>query len=243
MQPIRVAILTPGDSARDMRLLRDAISRISDMAMPSRSAGVSSTGGADRTLHMLQEIWPTSVPTWSSKKRATLGAALVLTAPVIPTLVEEQGLDTEEWLRGRETAGWRTMDATGGIRRMYEDLLRLRRNAENTRGLRGQEVKVHHVNDWDKVIAFHRWERGGPGDDVIVVVNAANRSYASYNIGFPREGFWRVRFNSDWEGYSPDFGNHFSYDTTAAPGPRDGFAFNGNIGLGPYSVVILSQDE
>ena len=46
-----------------------------------------------------------------------------------------------------------------------------------------------------------------------------------------------------WNGYSADFGNHFSYDTHARFGSKDGMLYNGNIGIGPYSVIILSQDN
>ena len=35
--------------------------------------------------------------------------------------------------------------------------------------------------------------------------------------------------------------NGDSFDTTANPGGRDGLNFNGNVGVGAYSVVILSQ--
>jgi 1,4-alpha-glucan branching enzyme len=127
---------------------------------------------------------------------------------------------------------------------MYRDLIHLRRNwYNNTRGLRGQHVNVHHVNHNDKVIAFHRWDNGGSGDDVVVVVNMSSRGFDSYHIGFPRAGLWKVRFNSDWNGYSADFGNHASYDTSAQVGGRDGMAYNGNVGIGPYTAVILSQDS
>ena len=110
---------------------------------------------------------------------------------------------------------------------VYQDLIRLRRNSDGrSRGLAGHHVNVFHANDRDKVIAFHRWDRGGPGDDVVVVLNLANRAYDSYTIGFPRGGAWRVRFNSDWSGYSPDFGNRLGYDTVADPGllRRPGFS-------------------
>jgi 1,4-alpha-glucan branching enzyme len=127
---------------------------------------------------------------------------------------------------------------------MYRDLIRLRRNWFNqTRGLRGQHLNVHHVNKTDKLIAYHRWENGGPGDDVLVVANFANRSYDRYALGFPQAGQWRVRFNSDWQGYSPDFGNQPGYDTVAGPGPKDAMHFQANVGLGPYAVLILSQDN
>ena len=32
-----------------------------------------------------------------------------------------------------------------------------------------------------------------------------------------------------------------SFDTVANPGGKDGLNFNANVGVGPYSVVILSQ--
>jgi len=122
-------------------------------------------------------------------------------------------------------------------------LIRLRRNwFNNTRGLRGQFMNVHHVNNSDKVLAFHRWENGGAGDDVLVVANFANHGYDNYALGFPRGGQWRVRFNSDWEGYSADFGNQSAYDTFAGQGAMDNMPFQANVGLGPYSVLILSQD-
>jgi 1,4-alpha-glucan branching enzyme len=74
-----------------------------------------------------------------------------------------------------------------------------------------------------------------------VALNFANRAYDSYSIGLPRGGQWRVRFNSDWRGYGDDFGDHLGYDTVAHDGPRDGLSFGGNIGIGPYSALILTQ--
>ncbi|MBW4673973.1 MAG: alpha amylase C-terminal domain-containing protein [Desmonostoc geniculatum HA4340-LM1] len=82
------------------------------------------------------------------------------------------------------------------------------------------------------------------GDDVVVIVNMGDRSYDSYSLGFPRGGTWKVRFNSDWCGYSPDFGNHPGYDTFAEgsnPNNSDGMPFRANVGIGAYSVLILSQ--
>ena len=92
-------------------------------------------------------------------------------------------------------------------------------------------------------MAFHRWENGGTGDAVVVVANFANRSYGSYTVGFPRAGRWRVRFNSDWQGYGADFGNQSGYDTVAGDAPADGLPVRANVGLGAYAVLILSQDN
>ena len=61
-------------------------------------------------------------------------------------------------------------------------------------------------------------------------------------IGVPREGRWRVRFNSDWDGYDPEFATIPILDADARPAPWDGMDHR-SVGLGPYSAVILSQDE
>ena len=138
---------------------------------------------------------------------------------------------------------WSKAVTYSGILQLYRDLIHLRRDMfNNTRGLQGQNINVHHVNNEAKVIGFHRWDQGGNGDDVIIVINFRNQGYPSYNIGFPRSGQWKVRLNSDWNGYSADFQNWFSYDTAANDTPSDGMPCSGNIGLGPYSAIILSQD-
>ena len=50
-----------------------------------------------------------------------------------------------------------------------------------------------------------------------------------------------MRFNSDWGGYSSDFGNTQSVDTHAWADPRDGMGHSAAVKVGPWSVVILSQ--
>ena len=95
----------------------------------------------------------------------------------------------------------------------------------------------------DKVIAYHRWDQGGAGDDVVVVANFSGRAFSAYDIGFPRGGTWRVRFNGDSTAYDDGFLDTPSDDTDAQGGGRDGLGFHGTIGVGPYSVVILSQDD
>jgi 1,4-alpha-glucan branching enzyme len=147
------------------------------------------------------------------------------------------------WFHDQDPIDWSRVDRFRGILQLYRDLIGLRRNVNgSTGGLCGQHVHVYHANDADKVLAYHRWDRGGPEDDVIVVVNLANRSYPSYTIGFPRPGLWQVRLNSDWRGYDQSFGDHPSYHTAASGGARDGLPHSGDVGIGPYTVIVLSQD-
>ena len=150
----------------------------------------------------------------------------------------------DEYFRDTDFLDWNKAKLYGGILLLYRDLIRLRRNWYNTTaGLRGQHINVHHINDADKVIGYHRWDQGGAGDDVIVVANFADRSYDNYRLGFPRGGMWRVRFNSDWNGYSSDFGSHLGYDTMATDPGTDGMWYSANVGIGPYSFLILSQER
>jgi 1,4-alpha-glucan branching enzyme len=245
--PLRQEIARPTDDARSMQAVRSALeARYNDDAFQrviyvESHDEVSEKDSSKKRLP--EQIWPGNATGWFSRKCAVLGAALVLTAPGIPMLF--QGQEWLEWERFDSTLPlhWERQAANAGIGLLFRDLIRLRRNwYDQTRGLRGQYTHVHHVNDTDKLVAFHRWQDGGPRDDVVVIANFADRSYDSYTIGFPRAGLWKVRFNSDWSGYASDFGSQPGYDTTAAPAARDEMPCQGNIGIGPYSVLILSQD-
>jgi 1,4-alpha-glucan branching enzyme len=97
------------------------------------------------------------------------------------------------------------------------------------------------LDNANKTLAYHRWENGGAGDDVVVVANFSNSAVQNLNIGFPREGQWHVRFNSGANIYDAGFMNGDSFDTTANAGGKDGLNFNANVSIGPYSVVIFSQ--
>jgi 1,4-alpha-glucan branching enzyme len=244
VHPVREAIVAPEDQARDTYAVRDAIlHRYGSDTFRRVIYTESHDEVANGQARVPEEIWHGNADSWPSKKRSTLGAALVFTAPGIPMIFQGQEFLEDEWFHDQDPIDWHKRETHAGILRLYGDLIRLRRNwHDNTRGLRGQHTHVYHVNDQDKILAFHRWERGGPRDDVVVVVNMANRVYSDYRIGFPRGGLWRVRFNSDWSGYDPGFGNHFSYNTLASWGTKDGLPYHGTVGIGPYSAIILSQD-
>jgi len=181
-----------------------------------------------------------------AKKRSTMAAAIMLTSPGIPMIFQGQEmLETRAF--GFNTATdmdfSRVEDANfKGIVQMYRDLIALRRNLKGkTGGLTGQNLNVFHLDNGNKTLAYHRWENGGAGDDVVVVANFSNVPLQNLNIGFPRQGPWHVLFNSGANLYDPGFINGDSFDTTANSGGKDGLNFNANMTIGPYSVVILSQ--
>jgi 1,4-alpha-glucan branching enzyme len=130
-----------------------------------------------------------------------------------------------------------------GILGLYRDLIALRRNLSGvTRGLCGQNLHLYHFDDGAKLIALHRWDKQGPKDSVVVVVNMTAQSHDGYVIGFPRAGVWKARFNSDSHKYGPDFTDHPAPDVEAHNGETDGLPCYGKISIGPYTVLIFSQE-
>ncbi len=241
---VRPVLIHPEDEARDVGQIRDALYGGYNGDPLQRVIYTESHDEvANGQARLPEEISPGDAGNWFAKKRSILGAGLVFTAPGIPLIFQAQEILEDRWFQDEDPIDWSKKKRYAGVFQLYRDLIRLRRNREgNTAGLCGSHVNVYHVNHQDKLIAYHRWDQGGSGDDVVVVMNLANRGYESYHLGFPRWGRWRVRLNSDWQGYDPEFGNHPSYDPQAEPGDEHGLPCHGEVGIGPYSLLILSQD-
>jgi 1,4-alpha-glucan branching enzyme len=239
------ALTAANDSDRNMLDIQYAIGHLYNGWDTQRVIYTEShdeVGASSGKSRVPEQIWPGNAGTYYPKKRSTLGAGLVFTSPGVPMLfMGQEFLEDGSW-QDSDPLDW-TKDTTyAGIKLLYTNLIGLRRNLSgHTKGLLAKNVNVFHVNNTGKVVAFHRWWNGGPGDDVIVVANFSNQEFTSYNIGMPRGGRWRVRFNSDWNGYDAGFNSWNSYDTNAVSGVKDGLAYNANVGIGRYSMIILSQ--
>jgi len=243
VHPIRQAVVTIQDEQRSLDAIRDAILyRYNDDAFDRVIYSESHDEVANGHARVPQEINPNDPKGWYSKKRSTLAAAMVFTSPGIPMLFQGQEFLEGGWFRDTVPVDWDQCAEFHGIVRLYRDLIRLRSNHEGfTRGLCGQFTQLYHLNNERKVIAFHRWDKGGASDDVVIVANFSHEAQNDYVIGFPAEGAWKLRFNSDWEGYSDDFGNHPSRDIVANEGANDGLPCYASVSIGAYSVVIFSQ--
>ncbi len=243
VHPIRAAIIDSSDASRNMFSVRDAIAaRYNGDAFERVIYTESHDEVANGRSRVPEEIWPGNASSWYSKKRSTLGAAITLTSPGIPMLFQGQEILEDEWFRDTDPVDWAKLTTFGGIRSLYKDLIALRRNFDGaTRGLMGQNLNVHHLNNGSKVIGYHRWDQGGAGDDVVVLANFSNTTFPSYRIGVPNAGFWNLRFNSDWDGYDQAFGNHPSTGVSADPIPYDGMAYSIDLTIAPYTALILSQ--
>ena len=245
VNPVRQSIIARDDGLRDAGAVAKAIGFQYDEDVFRRVIFTESHDEvANGRARVPEEIWPGKVDSWFSKKRSTLGAALVLTSPGVPMLFQGQELLEDRWFMDKDPVDWTRAKDEGGILKMYRDLIALRRNLPGTtRGLCGQNFHIYHVNQDVKLIAFHRWDVRGPKDSVVVVVNMTNENRDGYVIGFPRSGLWKTRLNSDSYNYGPNFYNHPAPDVEAHEEGADGLPCSGDISIGPYTVVIFSQDE
>lgn len=248
VHPVRENVVKIGDEERSMVEIARAVQfRYNEDSIQRVIYSESHDEDANGKARIPHEIDPGDTAGYFARKRSTLAAGLVLTTPGIPMLFEGQEFLEDGWFRDDKALDWAKLETFQGINRLYHDLIHLRRNLYgNTKGLLGPFVRVHHLNDQDKVIAFHRWAEGGAKDDVIVVASFTHRSFDdNYRVGLPRAGDWIIRFNSDWKGYSSDFHDVGNPDgkVVAEKEPRDGCEFSGGFSLPAYGLLILSQEE
>ena len=235
---IRSALSAVNDSDRNIHAIADQLGKRFNgdafkRVVYSDSHDSAANNGAKR---LNEEISPGQPASVYARHRSLLAAGLTLTIPGIPML-----LQGEEFLQGGSFNDWQALqwdnaEQFKGIVEAHKHLIALRKNQHgNTAGLLGQSVNILHVDDEAKVLAYHRWDQGGPKDDVVIIFNFTNKKLSDYRVTFPRTGTWQVRFNSSWKGYSQDF-----KEVNVSEVQVD--SHTGSLTLPPYSVLILSQD-
>lgn len=244
VHPIREALIAMDDAERHMGTVAHAIRHHYNGDPFQRVIYTEShdevANGRARIPH---EIAPGDPGHWAAQKRSTLGAALVFTTPGVPMLFQGQEFLQGEWFKDDVPLDWDQSKAFRGVVRLYRDLIRLRLDRDGlTTGLTGRGVQVQRIDESAKLVAFHRWEAGGPGDDVVVVANFSHEAREVYRIGFPKPGLWKLRLNSDWAGYSEDFADFPSHDVEAVEQDCDGMKWSAEISVGGYTALIFSQD-
>jgi len=193
----------------------------------------SAANGASRINEEADPGHPQSAKALS---KLLIASGILMSAPGIPMMLQGQ-----EFAQGQNFSDWHGLDwdlaeKYSGVVTANKHLINLRKNVHgNSAGLRGQDINISHVDDDNKVLAYHRWDKGGPADDIMVVVNFANNHHKEYVLGFPLNGDWHVRFNSTWHGYSPQFKEVNVPDIKVNSG-------QGTLVLPPRSLLILSQD-
>lgn len=243
VRPIREAVIASQDQNRSVSQICDAILyRYNDDAFQRVIYSESHDDVANGQARVPQEVNPDDPTGWFAQKRSTMAAVMVFTSPGIPMLFQGQEFLEGDWFRDTVPVDWHQQEQFRGIILLYRDLIKLRLNkVGQSCGLCGQFTQVYHVNEERKVLAFHRWDQGGPGDDVVVIANFSNQLHNEYTVGFPSSGEWKLRFNSDWHGYSELFEGHPSGDVTAVAMNRDTLPSQASVSLAPYSALMYSQ--
>ncbi len=171
-----------------------------------------------------------------ARERLLLADAVTLTAPGIPMLLQGQEFMQEGAFNDWKELEWDKTETYAGIVQAHTDLIQLRLNTEgHTTGLRGQSTALFHRDDSNFVIGYHRWDKGGTDDDVLVVANFSDKAFETYQITLPVAGKWSVRFNSSRKDYSPDFHEALCQEISTGD---DRVA---TINLAPYEALVLSR--
>lgn len=192
---------------------------------------------ANGSVRLNEAVTPGNASSVFARHHTLLANALTLTTPGIPLLLQGSEFLQEGAFTDWQALEWDKAQQFSGIVLAHQHLTALRRNAHgNSAGLLGAHTAIIHDNPADGVIGFHRWDNGGPGDDVVVIASASDQSFAEYTVVLPRPGSWSVRFTSSWKGYSPEFQDLVISSVTAK---KDGSAV---FALPPQTVIILGQD-
>ena len=243
LRVVRAALTAGDDTQRDIASVAGALLGGGERPFSRVVYTESHDDVANGRTRLAEAVAPGDAGNWFARKRATLGSAITLTAPGIPMLFQGQELLEDRWFVDTEPIDWSKSDRFAGILQLHRDLISLRRNTDGwSAGLKGANTAIIRADDESKLLAWHRWLEGGPGDDVVVVANFSTQPIVDLALGLPRPGRWRVRLNSDSTVYDAQFGASIADDLDADEGPLDDHPQSGLVSVAPYAVVILSQD-
>ncbi len=196
----------------------------------------SHDSAANGSSRLNEVISPGKADNLFARKQALIAAGILLTSPGIPMLFQGQEFMESGYFNDWKALDWTKSERFKGTVEAYKHLIDLRQNVHGlSEGLQGKSVNIIQLDEANKVLAYHRWKNGGPKDDVIIIINFANQAHQEYYLNFPRNGSWRVRFNSSWSGYSPDFDHVDVPDIIVESG-------GASIVVPASSVIVLSQD-
>jgi len=192
---------------------------------------------ANGSVRINEAATPGNAGSVFARQFSLLADAIMLTAPGIPMLLQGAEFMQEGSFNDWQMLNWDKTAQFAGIVLAHQHLINLRIDTyKNTTGLTGPHIEIFHQDNENKIIGYRRWLDGGIRDDVIVIANFNDQRFKHYELILPIEGTWRVRFNSSWKGYSPDF-NETHVTTVTTDGSQ-----RINIELADYNLIILSQD-
>ena len=192
---------------------------------------------ANGRARLNEVIMPDDGESVRAQQELLLANTLVCTAAGIPMLLQGQEFMQDGSFNEWQELDWENCQKHQGIVAAHRDLLALRRNTYQTSaGLSGAHTSLFHVDDTNRVLAYHRWHEGGVGDDVIVVLNFGDTSFPVYDVFLPIGGEWQVAFQSARHEYHDHF-EEFLNETVLT---NDQNAIT--LGLAGHSSIILTRN-
>ncbi len=238
VHPVRAALLAPRDEDRNVHAVAAAMAGTGLSTAHERVVFTESHDEvANGKARVPEEITPGNADSWYARKRAALGVAITMTSPGIPMLFQVQDFLEDGWFDDTRPLTWDKRHWHSGFLHLVRELISLRRNrAGVTRGLTGRCARIVSLDDRRKLIVVHRWDRGGPGDDTIVVLNLSTQLVRGHRVDFPHDGWWRLRCNTD----SPQFGVGVGFGSACA-GDVEARWGTAEVDIGPYAALVYSQ--
>lgn len=243
VHPVREALIAAEDGDRSMEAVVDALTHAyggdpftrvvytesHDEVANGKARVPAEIGGEHAQEH------------WAAQKRSTLGAALVMTAPGIPMLFQGQEFLQGDWFDDTVPLDWDQAESFRGIVRLWRDLIGLRLDRDGgSAGLSGRGIDILLADGDRKILAYHRHDGSGAGD-VVVVMNFRSEPAQDVTLRMPGEGSWRLRLNTDWSGYSHDFGGHEAGNLEVAGREDDGGDHRACLSIGAYSALVFTR--
>ncbi len=188
---------------------------------------------------------------WYARSRARVAMGLLLTAPGVPMLfMGQEFLEDKLWSDSPQRQDlfiwWEGLEGKdhhmSDFHRFTRDLIWLRRRHP---ALRSEPVNVFHIDEYNRVLAFHRWVPE-IGRDVVVVVSLREETFYDhgYVLGFPLPGHWNEVFNSDvYDNFSnPSVQGNYGGVSADGP-PMHNLPWSSGITIPANSVLVFARDS
>lgn len=187
---------------------------------------------------------------WYARSRARVATGMLLTAPGVPMLfMGQEFLEDKLWSdnphRSEVFIWWDGLGGSdrhmGDFHRFTRDLIRLRRCYP---ALRSESINVFHVDNFNRILAFHRWVPG-VGNDVVVVVSLREETFYDrrYTLGFPLAGYWHEVFNSDvYDHFVNPLVQGNNGGVSAAGPPMHGLQHSAGITIPANGLLAFARD-
>ncbi len=183
---------------------------------------------------------------WCACSRSRVALGLTLTAVGIPHIfMGQEFLEDKQWSDkpgGPNQIWWdglhQGVKPMADFWRFTQELLIVRRRLK---GLTGNGLNIFHVHNGNRVLAFHRWVPD-EGHDVIIVASLNESTYFNYELGFPRNGYWKEEINSDvYENWVNPWGVGNGGGIDATGSGTHGMPYSARITVPANSILVFSR--